>query len=71
MFLELIRFIFYSALIVSISKYILVPVLRKLTDFLSIKAKTAGDIAGIATSMPELLTVCTASIRGLSRNKRI
>ena len=62
---ELIKFLFYSFLIVSISKYILVPVLRKFAQTLNLKAKTVGNIAGFATSMPELLSVSFASLRGL------
>ena len=71
MLLEIIKFIFYSGLIVIISKYILVSTLRKLAETLNFKAKTVGNIAGIATSIPELLTVGTASIRGLARDKCI
>ena len=66
MFLEIIKFIIYSALIVFISKYILVTTLRKLAESLKLKPKTVGNIAGYATSIPELLTITTSSIRGLS-----
>lgn len=66
MFLEIIKFIIYSALIVLISKYILVTTLRKLAESLKLKPKTVGNIAGYATSIPELLTVTTSSLRGLS-----
>lgn len=66
MFLEIIKFIFYSNLIVLISKYILVTTLRKLAESLNLKAKTVGDIAGYATSVPELLTITTSSLRGLT-----
>lgn len=66
MVIEFIKFIFYSALIVLISKYILVTILRKLAENLNLKAKTVGDIAGYATSVPEFLTITTSSIRGLS-----
>ena len=66
MIIEIIKFIFYSALIVLISKYILVTTLRKLAESLNLKAKTVGDVAGYATSVPELLTITTSSIRGLS-----
>ena len=65
MFYEFIKFIIYSGLIVLISKYILVKTLRKLAENLSLKAKTVGDVAGYATSVPELLTISTSSIRGL------
>lgn len=66
MLFEIIKFIFYSILIVAISKYILVTTLRKLAENLNLKAKTVGDIAGYATSVPEFLTITTSSIRGLS-----
>ena len=49
-----------------ISKYILVSTLRKLAEALNLKAKTVGDIAGYATSVPELLTITTSSLRGLT-----
>lgn len=66
MLLEIIKFIIYSGLIVIISKYILVSTLRKLAESLNLKAKTVGDIAGYATSVPEFLTITTSSLRGLS-----
>ncbi len=66
MLLEIIKFIIYSGLIVLISKYILVTTLRKLAEALNLKAKTVGDIAGYATSVPELLTIITSSLRGLT-----
>lgn len=66
MFVEIIKFIFYSSLIVLISKYILVTTLRKLAESLNLKAKTVGDIAGYATSVPEFLTITTSSLRGLT-----
>ena len=66
MFLEIIKFIIYSALIVLISKYILVTTLRKLAESLKLKPKTVGNIAGYATSIPELLTITTSSLRGLT-----
>lgn len=66
MFGEIIKFILYSGLIVLISKYILVTTLRKLAEALNLKAKTVGDIAGYATSVPELLTITTSSLRGLT-----
>lgn len=66
MLIEIIKFILYSSLIVIISKYILVTTLRKLAESLDLKAKTVGDIAGYATSVPEFLTITTSSLRGLS-----
>lgn len=65
MFLEIIEFILYSGLIVLIAKYILVVTLRKLAENLNLKPKTIGDIAGFATSIPELLTISVSSINGL------
>lgn len=66
MLVEIIKFIVYSGLIVLISKYILVTTLRKLAEALNLKAKTVGDVAGYATSVPELLTITTSSLRGLT-----
>ena len=66
MIFEIIKFIIYSILIVIISKYILVKTLRKLAESLNLKAKTVGDIAGYATSVPEFLTITTSSLRGLA-----
>lgn len=66
MLMEIIKFTIYSILIVLISKYILVKTLRKLAECLNLKAKTVGDIAGYATSVPEFLTITTSSLRGLS-----
>ena len=65
MFFEIIRFILYAGLIVLIAKYVLVVTLRKLAENLSLKPKTVGDIAGYATSMPELLTISISSMNGL------
>ena len=48
MIIEFIKFIIYSALIVIISKYILVVALRKLAEILNLKPKTVGNIAGVA-----------------------
>ena len=62
---EFLKFLIYSGLIVIIAKYLLVPVLRKLAESLNLKAKTVGNIAGIATSVPELLTVSFSAFTGL------
>jgi len=69
LFIEIIKFLFYSGLIVLVSKYILVGTLRKLAENLNLKARTVGDVAGVATSVPELLTIVTSSIRGLTRRQ--
>ena len=65
LFLEILQFIIYSGLIVLISKNILVKTLRNLAENLRLKPKTVGDIAGIATSIPELLTIGVSSFNGL------
>ncbi len=64
MILEIIKFFVYAFLIVVISKYILVMSLRKLAENLKLKPRTIGNIAGIATSIPEFLTVTVSSFRG-------
>lgn len=63
---EVIKFIVYSSLIVIISKYVLVEVIRRLAETLNIKPKIVGDITGVSTSVPELLTITTSSLRGLA-----
>ena len=65
MLFEFLKFIIYSGLIVLISKYVLVTTLRKLAESMKLKSKTVGNIAGIATSIPELLTVSISSANGL------
>lgn len=65
MFIEILKFIILSTLIVLISKYVLVKVLRKLAESLNLSAKTVGNIAGVATSVPELLTVSFSAFAGL------
>lgn len=64
LFLEIIQFIIYSLLIVVISKYILVKLLRKLSEALNLSPKAVGNIAGVATSVPELLTVSFSAFAG-------
>lgn len=65
MFVEIVKFIIYSGIIVLISKFILVSTLRKLAETLDLKPKTVGNIAGYATSVPEFLTICASSLSGL------
>lgn len=65
MLFEFLKFIIYSGLIVLISKYTLVTTLRKLAESMQLKSKTVGNIAGVATSIPELLTVTISSASGL------
>ena len=66
MILEIIKFFVYAFLIVVISKYILVKSLRKLAENLKLKPRTIGNISGVATSIPEFLTVIISSIKGLA-----
>lgn len=63
--IEIIKFLFYAMLIVLISKYVLVRILRKIGELLRLKPKTIGNIAGVATSIPELLTVSFSAFTGL------
>ena len=65
MLIKLIKFFIYSGVIVLISKYVMVSTLRKLAEALNLKAKTVGNVAGYATSIPELLTVVVSSFSGL------
>ena len=62
---EVVKFIIYCLLIVVISKYILVKIIRKLARTLKLHSKAVGSIAGYATSVPELLTVAASSFNGL------
>jgi len=62
---EIMQFVLYTTLIILISKKILVKTLRNLAENLRLKPKTIGNIAGIATSVPELLTICASSFNGL------
>lgn len=66
MFIEFIKLAIYIILIIIISKYMLVKLLRSIAETLNLKAKTVGNIAGFATSIPELFTVTLASISGLA-----
>lgn len=65
MLIELIKFIICSILIVIISKHILSRALRSLAIGIKLKPKTIGNLAGIATSIPELLSVMIAGVNGL------
>lgn len=67
MIIEIIKFFIYSLLIVIIAKYVLVKLLRKLAEALNLTAKAVGNIAGIATSIPELLTVSFSAFAGLAQ----
>lgn len=63
--IEIIKFLMYSIFIVLIAKYVLVKILRRLGELLELKPKVIGNIAGIATSIPELLTVSSSAFTGL------
>ena len=65
MLLEFIKFILYSFFIVIISRYFLIETIRRLSDNLKINAKIIGNITGFATSIPEVLTISTSTLRGL------
>lgn len=62
--LEIFKFIIYSLLIVVISKYILVKLLRSFAEAIELSPKAIGNIAGIATSVPEFLTVSFSAFAG-------
>lgn len=65
MIFEIVKFIVYSILIVLIAKYLLVKLLRKLAEALNLSARAVGNISGVATSIPELLTVSFSAFAGL------
>ena len=66
MWVEIGKFFLYAIFIVIVSKVILVKSLRKLAENLQLKSRVIGNIAGVATSIPELLTVTVSSFRGLT-----
>lgn len=66
LFLETAKLIIELLIIIFIAKNLLVPTLRKLGEKLKLKAQTIGNISGIATSIPELLTVTFSSISGMA-----
>ena len=65
MVVEFIKLVVCSILIVLISKYILANSLRNLAKAIEIKPKAIGNISGIATSIPELLTTTISGFKGL------
>ena len=65
LFLELLKLIIELLIIVFVSKNLLVPTLRKLGERLNLKPHTIGNISGIATSIPEFLTVTFSSLSGM------
>ena len=62
--IEIAKFTLLSLGIVIIAKYLLVPVLRKISQLLNLGPKASGNIAGFATSVPELLTVAFSAAAG-------
>lgn len=64
MIIEFIKFIVFSLGIVAISKYLLVPILRKIALKLNLGPKAVGNITGVVTSVPEFLTVCFSAASG-------
>ncbi len=62
---EIVKCIGLALIVVFISKEILVKLLRKIAEILDLTPKAVGNIAGVATSMPELLTVFFSSLQGL------
>lgn len=65
MILEFVKFIIYSLLIVLVSKYFLVTLLRKLAEVIELDVDVTGKITGVATSVPEFLTVSFSAFNGL------
>lgn len=65
MIIENLKFVIYSLIIVLISKYILVKLLRNIGESLNLSSKIVGEISGFATSIPELLTVTFSAFSGL------
>ncbi len=66
MIIEIGKFFIYAILIVLLSKFLLAKALRGMAENLKLKPRTTGSIAGIATSIPEFLTVTISSFKGLA-----
>ncbi len=64
-FIQLAIFSTCCAVIVLVSKYMLVKALRVFGESLNLNPKIVGSITGFATSVPELLTVTVSSAMGL------
>lgn len=62
--IEILKLIILTLIIVWAAKYILVTYLRKLAETLNLKPRTVGNIAGVSTSIPELLTVSFSAATG-------
>ncbi len=63
--IKLIEFIIYSIVIVIITKKFLINALRTLASALDLDSKAVGDIAGVATSMPEIISVFFTALKGM------
>ena len=69
---EIIKLIIELLIIIFVSKNLLVPVLRKVGELLELKPQTIGNISGIATSIPEFLTInCIQYILAMAINKNL
>ncbi len=66
MIIEIGKFFIYAILIVLLSKILLAKSLRGIAENLKLKPRIVGGITGIATSIPEFLTVTVSSFKGLS-----
>lgn len=64
-FIEVVKFIVYCSAIVLISKYVLTKNIRKIAQILKLEPEKVGEVAGYATSVPELLTIAVSNINGL------
>lgn len=65
LFFEIIKLIVELLIIIFVSKNLLVPIIRNLGKNLKLKPNTIGNIAGIATSIPEFLTVTFSAVNGM------
>lgn len=63
---EVAKFIVYCSAVILLSKYILATTIRKIAQTLKLTSKNVGEVAGYATSVPELLTVAVSNINGLT-----
>ena len=65
MIIEILKLLLELFAIIIISKKLLVSIIRKLGESLKLKAHTIGVISGVATSIPEFLTVAFSTSSGL------
>ena len=68
---EITKFMVYCSVIIWISKNIIANYIRKLAENLKLKPRIVGEIAGCATSVPELLTVTISAFSRLIRGRNI